>query len=61
MEIRRSLTPTLERGFHAALADLQPRRALVVYPGVESYHLTPSVQAIGLVELCEQARSRSAE
>lgn len=61
VEIKRSLTPTLERGFHAALADVQPRRALVVYPGAESYRLAPPVEAIGLAELCEQARARSAE
>ncbi len=61
VEIKRSLAPTPERGFHSALADLAPRRALVVYPGAESYRLAPSVEAIGLAELCEQARARSAE
>jgi predicted AAA+ superfamily ATPase len=57
IEIKRSLSPTPERGFHSALADLVPQRALVVYPGAESYHLTPSVQAIGLAELCKQAQA----
>ncbi|HEY5045920.1 MAG TPA: ATP-binding protein [Solirubrobacteraceae bacterium] len=60
VEIKRSLTPTPERGFHSALADLAPQRALVVYPGAESYHLTPAVQAISLPELCKQAQTRSA-
>ena len=60
VEIKRSLAPTPERGFHSALADLAPRRALVVYPGTETYQLAPSVQAIGLAELCKQARKRSA-
>jgi len=59
VEIKRSLTPTPGRGFHSALADLAPRRALVVYPGAESYRLAPSVQAIGLTELCNQAQARS--
>jgi uncharacterized protein len=59
VEIKRSLTPTPGRGFHSALADLAPRRALVVYPGAESYRLAPSVQAIGLGELCNQAQARS--
>jgi predicted AAA+ superfamily ATPase len=58
VEIKRSLAPTLERGFHTALADLAPQRALVVHPGAESYRLTPSVQAIGLAELCKQAQAR---
>jgi predicted AAA+ superfamily ATPase len=60
VEIKRSLAPTLERGLHSALADLAPQRALVVYPGAESYRLAPSVQAIGLAELCKQAQARSA-
>lgn len=60
IEIKRSLAPTPERGFYSALADLTPRRALVVYPGAETYQLAPSVQAIGLAELCRQARERNA-
>lgn len=59
VEIKRSLTPTPERGFYSALADLAPQRALVVYPGTESYPLTPPAQAIGLAELCKQAQARS--
>jgi hypothetical protein len=58
IEIKRSLTPTPERGFHSALADLRPQRALIVYPGTESYRLAPPVQTIGLAELCEQAQAR---
>jgi uncharacterized protein len=61
IEIKRSLAPTVERGFHSALADLAPQRALVVYPGAESYRLAPSIEAIGLAELCKQAQARSAE
>lgn len=54
IEIKRSLAPTLERGFHAAIADLTPERALVVYPGDEHYRVAPEVEAIGLAELCEE-------
>ena len=56
VEIKRSLAPKVERGFHAALDDLKPVRALVVYPGEERYRLAPAIEAIGLAELCEQAR-----
>jgi predicted AAA+ superfamily ATPase len=59
VEIKRSLSPTPERGFHSALADLEPQRALIVYPGAESYRLTPPVQAISLAELCKQAQARN--
>jgi uncharacterized protein len=60
IEIKRSLTPTPERGFHSALADLKPERALIVYPGTDSYRLAPPVQTIGLAELCKQAQARAA-
>jgi uncharacterized protein len=56
VEIKRSLTPTVERGFHSALADLKPERALIVYPGREPYRIHPSIEAIGVAEVCEQAR-----
>ncbi|MEK7361954.1 MAG: ATP-binding protein, partial [Pseudomonadota bacterium] len=35
VEIKRSLTPKVERGFHAACTDLAPARKFVVYPGAE--------------------------
>jgi predicted AAA+ superfamily ATPase len=59
IEIKRSLAPTLERGFHSALADLAAHRALVVHPAPDSYRLSTSVEAIGLAELCTQAYMRS--
>jgi len=60
IEVKRSLAPTLERGFHSALSDLKPQRALVAHPGDDRYHLTPSIEAVGLAELCEQSRARGA-
>ena len=60
VEIKRSLAPTVGRGFHSALADLAPERALVVYPGEDAYRVASSVEAIGLAALCEQAQARGA-
>lgn len=37
IEIKRSLSPKAERGFHSACADLQPERRWLVYPGGEAY------------------------
>jgi uncharacterized protein len=53
IEIKRSLSPKLERGFHAACDDLQPARKWVVYPGDESYPMSNGVQVVGLRELCD--------
>lgn len=46
IEIKRSLAPKLERGFHAACADLKPARKLVVYPGDESFRLAEDIEAM---------------
>lgn len=51
VEIKRSLTPKLERGFHAACDDLQPARKYVVYPGRAAYPLYPDIEAIPVAEL----------
>lgn len=51
VEIKRSLSPKLERGFHAACEDLAPARKFVVYPGQERYPLAKDIEAISLSEL----------
>ncbi len=61
VEIKRTLAPAAERGLRSALADLAPERAFVVYPGTERYPLAPAIEAIGLAELCAQARGRGAD
>lgn len=54
IEIKRSLAPKLERGFHAACADLNPARKFVVYPGKERYRLARDIEAISLPELARE-------
>lgn len=54
IEIKRGLNPKVERGFHAACADLRPERRLVVYSGPEPYPLTAEIQAAPLGWLAEQ-------
>jgi hypothetical protein len=56
IEIKRSLTPKLERGFHAACADLKPERKYVVYSGRERYPMGGDIEAIPLRELAELVR-----
>lgn len=51
VEIKRSLSPKVERGFHAACEDLTPVRKFVVYPGLERYRIAPDIEAIPLMEL----------
>ncbi|MEA5424557.1 ATP-binding protein [Synechococcus sp. CCY9202] len=51
IEVKRSLTPTLSRGFHQAQADLNPRQSFVVIPREGRFPLAPGVDAVGLAEL----------
>lgn len=60
IEIKRSLAPKLERGFHEACNDLRPVRKILVYPGAESYPMSSDVQATPLASLCAELRRESA-
>lgn len=51
IEIKRSLAPKVERGFHHACLDLQPDRRIVVYPGCEAYSLGNGIEVLSLPEL----------
>jgi uncharacterized protein len=54
VEVKRSLAPKVERGTRSALADLQPERSYVVYPGSERYRLNTDVWATDLADLCAE-------
>ena len=51
IEIKRSLAPRLEKGFHHARQDLRPERAFIVYPGDDRYPKDDGLEVIGLWEL----------
>jgi hypothetical protein len=51
IEIKRSLSPRPEKGFHHACADLSPACRFVVYPGDERYRLNAEVEAMPLPAL----------
>lgn len=48
IEIKRSLTPKVERGFHQACEDLAPERRILVFPGSERFPLPHGVEAMPL-------------
>lgn len=54
IEVKRSLSPKVERGFHEACADLAPVRKFVVYPGGERYRLASDIEAISLGALAKE-------
>lgn len=53
VEIKRGLSPKLEKGFHQARMDLQPARSFVVYSGETRYPIAEGVEAISLFEVAQ--------
>jgi uncharacterized protein len=53
IEIKRSLTPRPERGFHSACADVDPERRYVAYPGDAAYPIAEGIEAMPLQELVQ--------
>lgn len=51
IEVKRSLAPQVERGFHIACEDLAPQHRYVVYSGTERYSLGNRTEAISLAGL----------
>ena len=52
IEVKRSASPRLERGFHTACDDIAPAQRFVVYPGRDRFPLPGGAEAIDLVALC---------
>jgi hypothetical protein len=50
IEIKMSSAPSVSRGFHAGVADLNPFEKWVVYPGSESFPLKEGIMAMGIAE-----------
>ena len=53
LEIKRSSSPSLSKGFHQACDDLQPTRKYVVYSGDQSFPMKNDVTAISLANLMQ--------
>jgi len=54
IEVKRGLAPTFERGFQLACETVRPDRRFVVYAGTERFPMAEGVEAIPLVDLCEE-------
>ena len=56
VEIKRSLSARVGRGFHLSCEDLEPARAFAVHAGDDRYPLSESVEAVGVRELAGELR-----
>lgn len=54
IEIKRSLTAKVQKGFHTAYEDLKPERAFVVHAGDDRFPISENVEAINLNALVEE-------
>ena len=48
MEIKRSTTPKVQRGFYSACDEIRPMKKWLVYPGVDTYPLHDDIQVVPL-------------
>lgn len=53
IEIKRSLSPKAERGFHHAREDLKPDKSFLVYAGADHYPIADGVAVIGVRQLAD--------
>lgn len=56
IEIKRSLSPKAERGFHHAREDIKPDRSFLVYAGTDHYPIGDGVSVIGVRQLADLLR-----
>jgi len=54
IEIKRSLSPKVERGFYHACEDLEPERRIVVYPGTDPFPLPNGIEVMSLHQLAQE-------
>ena len=48
IEVKRSLSPTLSKGFYYACDDISATHKFVIYPGEDSFPLSKGVEVMGL-------------
>ena len=56
MEMKRSSTPSVSKGFHTGSVDINAGRKLVVHPGNGTFSLGQGIKAIGLSDLILELR-----
>ncbi len=57
IEIKHSLAPRAQKGFHHARMDLKPTHSFIVYAGEDRYPLTEDVEVIGIREMAAMLKA----
>ncbi len=58
IEIKSGLSPKPTKGFYNAIADIEPDKSFIVYPGDEQYPISEAVAVIGLSEMVQLVAGR---
>jgi hypothetical protein len=53
LEFKKSLSPSVEKGFHVASADIEAERKILVYPGRDTYPGAGGVEVMPLLDAVE--------
>ena len=59
IEIKRSSSPTLSKGFYIACDDIKPQRRYVVYGGKDSFRMGAGITAISLAGIMQEVLKKS--
>ena len=54
IEIKRSSSPSVSKGFHIACDDIKPERRYVVYSGTDQFSLGNNITAISLADIMHE-------
>ena len=54
IEIKRSLVPTISKGFQYGCDDIKATNKYIVYPGKETFSLSGNVRALSLIEMVSE-------
>ncbi len=57
IEIKRSLSPAVTKGFHIGAEDIQATDRFLVYPGKDRYPITKSITAISVYDMMKELAS----
>lgn len=59
LEIKRSMTPSVSKGFHLGCEDIEATHRFIVYPGNERFFVTKGVTAISVSDMMNELKSLS--
>jgi len=54
IEIKRSMTPSVTKGFHLGSEDIEATRNFVVYPGKDQFSVSKGITAISIIDMMKE-------